>query len=73
LLLIAAVLPSTRTTNTVALVGSIVTTILLFYEAVLLVELKLGHFHGAGRVVAFQPTTFDRVNQIVTKPILLLF
>jgi hypothetical protein len=73
LLLIAAVLPPTRTTNIIALVGSTITTVLLVYLQVRLVQLKLGLLHGTGRVVAFQPTMFDRVNRIVTKPILLLF
>jgi hypothetical protein len=49
------------------------TTVLLCYETVRLVELKLGHLHGVGRGVEFQPTMFDRVSRIVNKPILLLF
>jgi hypothetical protein len=73
LLLIVSVLPSTRRTNLVALVGSTLTTVLLCYEIVRLVELKLGHFHGQARLVAYQPTMFDHVNQIVSKPVLLLF
>ena len=49
------------------------TTILLCYEIVRLVELKLGLLRGVARGVEFQPTMFDRINQIVSKPVLLLF
>jgi hypothetical protein len=73
LLLMAAALPSTRRTTVVALVGSTVTTILLCYEIVRLVALKLGHLHGQARLFAYQPTMFDRVNRIVSKPVLFLF
>jgi membrane-anchored protein YejM (alkaline phosphatase superfamily) len=73
LLLIAAILPSTRTTNIVALVGSTVSTILLLYEIARFVAFRLGYIHGTGQLVAYhQPNTFDHVNQIVGKPMLLV-
>jgi hypothetical protein len=55
-----------------AFFGSAVTTALLCYEAVRLVELKLGLLHGRGRVVVYQPNAFDRMNRVMSKPILLL-
>src|SRR5258708_31381578 len=73
LLLVATVFPSTLRTNIVALVGSTCTTALLFYGLARFVAFRLGYVHGMFRVAAYHPNAFDRVNQILTKPILLLF
>jgi hypothetical protein len=76
LLLIAAVSPSNRKSNMTALVGSTVTALLLVYGISRFVAFRLGYVHARVQVVqlgAIRPNTFDRVNQIVTKPLLLLF
>jgi len=73
LLLIAAVSPSNRKSNLTALVGSTVTALLLVYGVSRFVAFRLGYVHARVQLGAFRPNTFDRVNQIVTKPLLLLF
>ena len=73
LLLIAAVSPSNRKSNMTALVGSTVTALLLVYGISRFVAFRLGCVHAKGQLGAYRPNTFDRVNQIVTKPLLLLF
>lgn len=73
LLLVATVFPSTLRTNIVALIGSTCTTALLFYGVARFVAFRLGYVHGMIRIAAYHPNAFDRVNQIVTKPILFLF
>lgn len=74
LLLIAAVSPSNRKSNMTALVGSTVTALLLVYGISRFVAFRLGYVHARVQVQlgAFRPNTFDRANQIVTKPLLLL-
>ena len=37
------------------------------------VAFRLGYIHGKVQLGAYQPNAFDRVNQMVSKPILLLF
>jgi hypothetical protein len=73
LLLIAAVSPSNRKSHMTALVGSTVTVLLLVYGISRFVAFRLGYVHGRGQLGVYRPNTFDRVNQIVTKPLLLLF
>jgi hypothetical protein len=73
LLLIAAILPSTRTTNVTALVGSTVTAILLTYGITRFVAFRLGYIHGKAQLGMYQPNVFDRLNAIVSRPILILF
>ena len=86
LLLIAAILParsidltirdSYRVVHTApifALLGSTATTVLLVYGIARFVAFRLGYIHGKGQLVMYQPNVFDRVNQIVSRPILLLF
>ncbi len=72
LLLTAAVLPSTRTTNVTALIGSTLTTVLLVYGIARFVAFRLGYIHGKGQLGMYQPNAFDRVNQIMSLPILLI-
>ncbi len=88
LLLLAALLPTkysnidlairdtyrvVSTPTVLALLGSTATTALLFYGVARFVAFRLGYVHGMFRVAAYHPNAFDRVNQILTKPILLLF
>lgn len=73
LLLIPAFLPSTRTTNVTALVGSTVTTLLLTYGIARFVAFRLGYIHGKAQLSMYQPNVFDRLNAIASRPILLLF
>ena len=67
-----AVLPSTRTTNVTALIGSTLTTVLLVYGIARFVAFRLGYIHGKGQLGMYQPNAFDRVNQIMSLPILLI-
>jgi len=88
LLLIAALLPTkysnidltirdtyrvVSTSTVLALLGSTVTTVLLVYGIARFVAFRLGYIHGKGQLGMYQPNVFDRVNQIVSRPILLLF
>jgi len=56
-----------------AFLGSTLTTVLLLYGVARFVAFRLGYVHGMFRVAAYHPNAFDRVNQIVTKPIWFLF
>ncbi len=56
-----------------ALLGSTVTTVLLLYGVARFVAFRLGYVRGTLRLGAYHPNAFDRVNQMLTKPILLLF
>jgi hypothetical protein len=62
-LLLAATLP-TKDGNGLGLIGSAFVTALLSYG--------IARFEGKGQVAAYQPNPFDRVNQMVSKPILLI-
>jgi hypothetical protein len=52
--------------------GSTVTTALLLYGITRFVAFRLGYIHGNIRIGTYQPNAFDRVDEIVSKPILLL-
>jgi hypothetical protein len=86
LLLMAAVLPSRSIDLTItdsyrvvstptasAMLGSTVTTALLLYGIAKFVAFRLGYIHGKLEIAVYHPNAFDRVNQMVTKPILLMF
>jgi len=86
LLLIAAILPARSidltseirialsiTAPIFALLGSTATTVLLVYGIARFVAFRLGYIHGKGQLSCINRTFFDRVNQIVSRPILLLF
>jgi hypothetical protein len=62
-LLLAASLP-TKYGNSLGLIGSAFVSALLSY--------RIARFEGRGQVGAYQPNPFDRVNQMASKPILLM-
>jgi hypothetical protein len=62
-LLLAVILP-TKYGNGLGLMGSAFVTALLSYG--------IARFEGKGQVGAYQSNPFDRVNQMVSKPILLM-
>jgi len=64
LLLIAATLPR-KYSNALGLIGSGFATTLLTYG--------IARFEDNGRLGAYQPNTFDRINGTVSKPVMLLF
>jgi hypothetical protein len=64
LLLIAATLPR-KYSNALGLIGSAFATTLLTYG--------IARFEDNGQLGACQPKTFDRINGIVSKPVLFLF
>ena len=60
--------------NVFALLGSTVITALLFYQVAVFGALRFGFLRGSAsvRLVAYQPNTFDRVSQVLTKPVLIV-
>ena len=56
-----------------AFLGSTLTTVLLLYGVARIVAFRLGYVRGRVQVAVFQPTMFDRLNLIISKPVLLLF
>ncbi len=56
--------------NVFALFGSTVTTVLLLYGITRFVAFRLGYTHGKVQIGAYQPNAFDRVNQMLTTPVL---
>ena len=71
-LLIAVMLPSNNHSNFVALFGSAIVTVLLAYGIAKFVAFRLGFIHGRVQIGAHQPNAFDRVSQILTKPVLVI-
>lgn len=76
-LLLAATIPPGELNDIVitrlALFGSTVTTVLLLYGIARPLAFRLGYVHGKGQLGVYQPNAFDRVNQIVSRPIWFLF
>ncbi len=60
--------------NVFALLGSTVLTALLFYQVAIFGALRFGFLRASVsvRLVAYQPNTFDRVSQVLTKPVLIV-
>ena len=60
--------------NVLALLGSTVITALLFYQVAVFGALRFGFLRGSVsvRLVAYQPNVFDRVSQVLTKPVLIV-
>ena len=74
LLLFAAIIPSGERRNVVlsvlALGGSTLITAILFYDIARFGTLRFSFTRLIG--VPYQPTTFDRVSQVLTKPVLIV-
>jgi hypothetical protein len=72
LLLFATIIPSGERRNVVlsvlALGGSTLITAILFYDIARFGKLRFGRLVGG----QYQPTTFDRVSQVLTKPVLIV-
>jgi hypothetical protein len=71
-LLLAAILP-TKYGNGLGLMGSAFVTALLACGIARLMAFRSDYINGTGRLGAYQPNPFDRVNQMVSKPISILF
>jgi hypothetical protein len=72
-LLIAAILPLGKHSNVLGLFGSAFLTTLLACGIARLAAFRLHRINGKGQLGAYPSNPFDRVNQIASKPILILF
>src|SRR5260221_8613115 len=69
LLFIAAALPLSENSATLALIGSAVLSIRLAFRLTRTVACRLGVIHASPHSVAFPPTAFDRVHHTLKMPV----
>jgi hypothetical protein len=69
LLFIAATLPPSKNSATLAMISSAYLTMRLGFRLTRCVARKLGLIHASAHSVAFPPTAFDRVNHILKMPV----
>jgi hypothetical protein len=76
-LLLAATIPPGKANNILitrlAMFGSTLTTVVLLYGIARFLAFRLGYIHGKEQLGVYQPNALDRLNAIVSRPILFLF